>query len=320
MKSGHPAASGACQLCIWQCLQNESPRQTFRIPTSIFFLLASLLVSACNVNQQEKSNVKGIAAARTSYLLYKDDNNYSDQPSLKGKLCLMDTVAPGTDITLLDTENGRTFLTRAKRKIRHYDPSFETEIDLTVLETLPPWDLDYGVPSKYIATKGRVEGELIPSPGESSTKNVKKIDRIIRSGETMAKAMMISGQEASADGPEGLMPSLSIVEGLGFSYTIAAYRYSWMTENEDGPRFVVLPNRKAFALTGPCSYELTPFVLEGVNYIHTGSNCCDCWISGEHILQVCADTLIREFDDYSYSHRQVSIPIDMHSPFLCHMA
>lgn len=266
---------------------------------SILVLLFSLLF--CPVLPGRYGSLAAQSAApKEFYLLYEDAAEYEDQPSIAGKLCIMASLPPGQPITILDTKRGLTFRTQTAGQIRHYDWANDGGIELTILTESPPSGLSS---SDFIAMKGNVAGGLALSPRRPGTNAIfaDEIDRIIRTGTLMAEALEMSGNSYSLDDIKGIKPKIEIIEAAGFTYSIATYPLPY-EEYFSGPSFVILPDKSIRTIGGPCTIPTIPFVLEGVNYIHTGSNCCDCGIIGVHVLRVEPNAVIRTFDDYGYSN------------------
>ena len=131
---------------------------------------------------------------------------------------------------------------------------------------------------------------------------IKEIDSLIRTTNYLKNLLKRnSGVEYDLDSLlNNILPDIVQVRTDKFDYLIATYML--FDHSTLGPRLAIMKNNLIFPMTGQCSTKyLYSFKFNGKHYIQTGSNCCDCGITGEQIFEVDESKIKTVYEDYSFS-------------------
>ncbi len=269
----------------------------------LFTIISSILIISCN-----NSSKKNIPQQQND--LIPETSNYHDDTtkikqieyaliiSNRDSICLYDIYELGKTVTLINFDSGLLFETSTYAYTK-YESEFESKV-LTRIKDQPSKSIT-GESIAYFRKKP-TDFVLIETEDINNYILSKSIDSLIRKSSLIDSLLL---QNKCSEGYEyyslkGALPSLTSLKYKDNRIIIATYE---MFKGVVGPRLVIFNDNKVVPLTGQCSFEfLSYYSMSGKYYIYTGSGGCECGINAIEIFEVKPDTIIRTFQDYSFSN------------------
>jgi|WetSurMetagenome_2_1015567.scaffolds.fasta_scaffold335333_1 hypothetical protein len=268
-----------------------------------FTIIISVLIISCN------NSLKKNIPQQQNDLVPESSNYHDDTTKIKqieyalivsnrDSVCLYDTYELGKTVTIINFDSGLLFETSTYAYTK-YESEFESKV-LTRIKDQP----SKLITGESIAFFGEKPSDFILFETEKINNYLlsKSIDSLIRKSSLIDSLLL---HNKCSEGNEyyslkGVMPSLTGLRYQNNRIILATYE---MFEGVPGPRLAVFNENKVVPLTGQCSFEfLSYYSMNGKYYIYTGSGGCECGINAIEIFEIKPDTIVRIFQDYSFSN------------------
>ena len=269
----------------------------------IFTIISSVIIISCNNSLKQR-------IPQLQNDLFPESSNYHVDTIIikqieyalivhnRDSVCLYDTYELGKPVTIINFDSGLLFETSTFAYTK-YESEFESKV-LTTIKDQP----SNSITDESVAYFSKKPSDFILFETEKINNYIlsKSIDSLIRKSSLIDSLLLHNkcSEEYEYSSLNGVLPSL-----IGLSYKdnriiIATYE---MFEGVVGPRLAVFNENKVVPLTGQCSFEfLSYYSMNGKYYIYTGSGGCECGINAIEIFEIKSDTIVRTFQDYSFSN------------------
>jgi hypothetical protein len=269
-------------------------------------ILISILSISCNsfskkTTSQPSSNAKDFTKSivDTSGVT---NIEYSLIDTKGDTLCLYGQHKLGEIVTLADNSTGYLFESKTSSYTTNKSDFESDGAILTTIKNQPQMNTS-GI---YIAFFKTMPSDyfLLKQEKINNYELSKNIDSLIRSTsiiDSLFNENKGTGRYWDVDSElKETLPKLTSIKIKDQEILIASYELS---KDVYGPKLAILNKTKIIPLTGQCSASFFyTYSMFGKYYIYTGSGCCDCGIIAYQIFEIKRDTIIKMFEDYSFSN------------------